>query len=305
MKNILITGGAGFIGINLINKLKSKNNIYIVDLPKKINKNLKFLKNCKLIKKDISDKKTFEKFPKVKFDRVYHLAAKTSIRMGEENPDDCFKTNINGTKNLYEWCKIYKPKKLIFSSSMAVYGPSSKNIREDDNCEPISFYGMSKLIGERILLKLIDYKIKVIIFRLFNVYGPGQNFDNMIQGMLSIYLAQILKNKKVYVTGSLNRARDFIFIDDVINALISTKKKLDNNIFNIGSGKPTTVKNIINLLFNITNIKKKIFIQKGHSGDTNISYANTSKIKKIGWRCETSISSGIDKTIRNFYTNKI
>jgi UDP-glucose 4-epimerase len=305
MKNVLITGGAGFIGINLINKLKSKSNIYIIDLPKKINKNLNFLKDCKLIKKDITDKKTFEKLPKIKFDRVYHLAAKTSIRMGEENPDDCFKTNINGTKNLYEWCKIYKPKMLIFSSSMAVYGPISKNIREDDSCDPISFYGMSKLIGERILLKLINHNIKVRIFRLFNVYGPGQNFDNLVQGMLSIYLAQILKTKKVYVTGSLSRARDFIFIGDVINALISTKKKLDNNIFNIGSGKPTTVKSIINLLFNITKIKKKIFIQKGHSGDTNVSYANILKIKKSGWRCETSISSGIDKTIKNFYTKKL
>ena len=73
MKNVLITGGAGFIGINLINKLKSKSNIYIIDLPKKINKNLNFLKDCKLIKKDITDKKTFEKLPKIKFDRVYQL----------------------------------------------------------------------------------------------------------------------------------------------------------------------------------------------------------------------------------------
>lgn len=305
MKNILITGGAGFIGINLINKLKLKNNIYVIDLPRKINKNLRYLKNCKLIKKDITDKKTFEKLPKIKFDSVYHLAAKTSIRMGEENPDDCFKTNINGTKNLYEWCKINKPKILIFSSSMAVYGPNSKNIREDDNCNPISFYGMSKLIGEKILLKLISYNIRVRIFRLFNVYGPGQNFDNMVQGMLSIYLAQILKTKKVFVTGSLSRARDFIFIDDVINAFISSKKKLDNEIFNIGSGKPTTVKSIINLLFNVTKIKKKVSIQKGHSGDTNISYANILKIKKSGWRCQTPINSGIEKTIKNFYSKKI
>ena len=89
---------------------------------------------------------------------------------------------------------------------MAVYGPNSKNIKESDNCEPISFYGMSKLIGEKIILKLLDKKINIKIFRLFNVYGPGQNFDNLVQGMLSIYLAQILKTKKVYVTGSLSRA---------------------------------------------------------------------------------------------------
>ena len=84
MKNILITGGAGFIGTNLVNKLKNKNQIYVVDLPKKIKK-FKKLKGCKLIKKDIKFKNTFNKLPKIKFDKVYHLAAKTSTKMGEEN----------------------------------------------------------------------------------------------------------------------------------------------------------------------------------------------------------------------------
>ena len=305
MKNILITGGAGFIGTNLVNKLKNKNQIYVVDLPKKIKKNLKKLKGCKLIKKDIKFKNTFNKLPKIKFDKVYHLAAKTSTKMGEENPEECFKTNIEGTKNLYDWCKKNKPKSVIFTSSMAVYGPNSKNIKESDNCEPISFYGMSKLIGEKIILKLLERKINIKIFRLFNVYGPGQNFDNLVQGMLSIYLAQILKTKKVYVTGSLSRARDFIFIDDVVKALISDKKKLNNNVFNLGSGKPTKVIDLLNLLFQITKLKKRITVTKGHSGDTNISYANMNKLKKNGWKCHTSLLKGINKTIKNFYSKTL
>tara|TARA_S200000501_G_C20720420_1_gene698216 strand:+ start:54 stop:974 length:921 start_codon:yes stop_codon:yes gene_type:complete len=306
MKNILITGGAGFIGINLILSLRIKNNIYVIDLPKKIKKNRKILKDCNVIKSDISYKKTFDKLPKVKFDKVFHLAAKTSIKMGEENPEDCFKTNINGTKNLFDWCKVNKPNTVIFTSSMAVYGPNSRNIKESDNCDPISFYGMSKLIGEKILLKLVEKNINVRIFRLFNVYGPGQNFDNLVQGMLSIYLAQILKTKKVLVTGSLNRARDFIFIDDVVKAITSTKKKLNNDIFNVGTGTPVKVKNIINLLFKITKTKPKIIIAQGHAGDTNISYANINKIKKIiSFKKQTQILTGITKTIDNFYTKKI
>lgn len=301
MKNILITGGAGFIGIHLINELRNNYNIYVIDLPKKINKNLINLKGCKLIKKDISDRYSFKVLEKIKFEKVYHLAAKTSTSVGEQNPEDCFRTNITGTKYLYDWCKINRPKEIIFASSMAVYGKNAKNIKEESVCNPISFYGISKFAGERILSKLTDFKLKVRIVRLFNVYGEGQDFDNLLQGMLSIYVAQIIKTKKVYVTGGLQRARDFIHVKDVIKAL-NLKIKFTNNleILNIGSGKPTTVQKLLSLIFKITNTKKKIYLRNSHLGDTQISFADNKKIKSYGWKNRVQLKKGLLEVIKDF-----
>jgi UDP-glucose 4-epimerase len=206
-----------------------------------------------------------------------------------------------GTLNLFEYCKINKPKNIIFASSMAIYGLSSKNVSEKSIPMPISFYGLTKLNGEKILLKLKDYNINVKIFRIFNVYGVYQNYNNPHQGMLSIYLSQILRSSVVNVTGSLNRTRDFIYIDDVINALISHKilnYKL-GNIFNLGSGKEISVHYLISTLFKITKKKYKVVIKDEHSGDTFNSCANISLIKKTNWKISFPLIKGINKVIKD------
>jgi|MDTB01.3.fsa_nt_gb UDP-glucose 4-epimerase len=301
-KNILITGGAGFIGFNLYLKLHKKYCIYILDFEKKI-KEKPFKKNCNFIYGDISEKKNWYKIlkKKIRFDYIYHLAAETSTFTSELNIKKCFKTNVMGTLNLFEYCKINKPKNIIFASSMAIYGLSSKNVSEKSIPMPISFYGLTKLNGEKILLKLKDYNINVKIFRIFNVYGVYQNYNNPHQGMLSIYLSQILRSSVVNVTGSLNRTRDFIYIDDVINALISHKilnYKL-GNIFNLGSGKEISVHYLISTLFKITKKKYKVVIKDEHSGDTFNSCANISLIKKTNWKISFPLIKGINKVIKD------
>ena len=295
--NILITGGAGFIGINLLKKIHKKHKIYIFDLKNKIIKEKKILKkyNCISISGDIRVKKTFHRI-KSRIDTVYHFAALCSTEMAEKYPKNCLETNVVGTKNLIDWCKKKYVKKIIFTSSMAVYGKVSKNIKENAKTKPISTYGKSKLLGERILANNKN-KIKVVIFRLFNVYGPGQDFSNQKQGMLSIYLSKILKCKKVFIKGSLNRFRDFVYIDDVISAL---KINVESGIYNIGLGKPYKVIDLIKLLFKYTQIKfnkKNIIRLQKHRGDTWGSYSNIQKMKKNGWFPKTSLNAGIKKTI--------
>ena len=213
----------------------------------------------------------------------------------------CFETNIQGTLNLFNWAIKFKPKEIIFTSSMSVYGEFAENVSEKNLCKPTSFYGISKLTGEKILLKLKEYKIKVFIFRLFNVYGPGQNFENLVQGMLSIYLAQAYRKNKIEVTGSLKRFRDFVFIDDVVQAL--TKKYRyranEDNIYNVGSGKKTYVKDLIKLILTCLKINKKVVVKKSHSGDTWGSFANNKKILKNGWKIKTTLKKGLIKTIED------
>ncbi len=300
MKKALITGGAGFIGSSLALKLKSNYKVHIFDLKKKI-KNMKInLKGCKFIIGDITKTSSFSKLDK-DYDLVFHLAAKTSSSVAESRPNECFDHNVIGVYNLVNWVNKIKPKYLIFSSSMSVYGKIANKISETNICKPISVYGKSKLLGENILKLMTNIKTKLIILRLFNVYGPNQDFNNLKQGMLSIYLAQIYKRRKVLVTGSLDRYRDFVFVDDVVKALINFKKFKNRNIYNIGTGKKVKVKYLINKIFLCLKIakKNKITISKSSFGDTWGSYANISKSINCGWFPKVNLESGLNKTIKN------
>ena len=301
-KKILITGGAGFIGYNLYKKLSKNNEIYIIDFKEKINSK-PFKKNCKFIYGNISKKNCFKILSdsKKKFDVIYHLAAETSTYLCEENPEKCFNTNILGSVNLFNYCIKFPPKKFIFTSSMAVYGKKAINVSENAICKPISNYGFSKLFTEKLFQKLNNDKTTIKIFRIFNAYGPYQDFNNKYQGMLSIYLSQIYRKSSVEVTGSLKRSRDFIFIDDIIKVITNNKvlNSKKNIVFNLASGKKTTVIELLNKIFKLTNKKKRILIRNSHKGDTFISYANISLLKKYSIKIRFPITKGIKMMIKD------
>ena len=299
MKEILITGGAGFIGTNLTKKLVKKYKVTVLDLPKKIRHCQRF-KNVKYIHGDMSKVKTFDSL-KTNFFKVFHFAAGTSSAESEKKKNYYLNSNIISVMNLYNWARKYKPKYIIFSSSMAVYGKEVNYLNENSDCNPCSFYGVTKLFGEKMLSNLSDYGIKILMLRLFNVYGPGQDLKNLKQGMLSIYLAQLINSNNLKVTGSKNRYRDFIYIDDVLNAFtIIPKEKIE--IFNVGTGKKTTVSEVIKLL--TLSLKKnmadiKINYLKNDNFDILGSVANISKIKNIGWKPKNNLETGISKMLKS------
>ena len=170
--------------------------------------------------------------------------------------------------------------------------------KENENCKPVSIYGLSKLYSEKLFERLKKYKIKVTIFRLFNIYGPGQDLKNLYQGMFSIYLAQALKKNRIEVTGSLNRYRDFVYISDTIDALLINPKKKDNWLMNLGLGKKYKVKNVIDIILRELNNKKiKIIERNSFIEDTLGSYANNSKLRSEGWRPKYNLKMGARKTI--------
>lgn len=292
--NYLITGGAGFIGSHLskhLSKIK-KNNITIIDLRSKI-KQIKKIKTIKYIEGDISDYKTFSKIKK-KIDYAYHFAAQTSAQIGEENPNKNFRTNIIGTQNFVNWAYKNNPKICYFTSSMAVYGANCKNAQENSFCEPVSNYGISKLVGEFFFKKLKEKKIDYKILRLFNIYGPGQDLKNLKQGMISIYIAQALKNKVINVTGSLNRTRDFLYIDDLIKILLSNKfSKFET--YNVGFGKEIKVHKVFKILNQIFENRLKIKKKDKSKGDIFYSYANIDRLKKLNIKPKINIEKGIAK----------
>jgi len=286
---ILITGGAGFIGKHLASKLLNQHKVIVLDRKKII------LEGVKCIKGDIRDYKNFLKVGKV--DIIYHFAAQTSSEISELNSIEDLSSNIMGTYNVYKYAIESKVKEVIFTSSMAVYGESKIAVREINTCNPKSFYGISKLTAEKILTKLKNKKIDTKIFRLFNVYGPGQDLKNLKQGMVSIFISQALKNKRIEIKGSLNRFRDFIYIDDVIKTILSKKIK-NNKIYNVGFGKKIKVSNLIKIILKNLPFKVKTIIKDSTVGDVFGTYANIKPLISLNIKPKVSIEEGIKKTLK-------
>ena len=303
----MVTGGCGFIGQHLAKALSDKKlHVDIIDLPNKIRKknilNSKYIKyyNC-----DIAKPKSLNKFKK-KYTCAFHLAAQTSSRLSEKNPLLDIKTNIIGSNNFCTWARKFKPDRIVFTSSMSVYGRIANFVDEREKCNPISIYGMSKYYSEKIFERLKNEGFNVTIFRLFNIYGPGQDLKNLNQGMFSIYMAQAIKNRKINVTGSLNRYRDFVYISDTVNALLKKPKKKNNWILNLGTGKKTKVKKVINLIKNISQINNlKVVEKKSFHEDTWGSYANNYKLRSEGWTPKVNLKLGAELTIKHVAKNKL
>ena len=182
---------------------------------------------------------------------------------------------------------------------MSVYGDKNLGAKENDELNPKSFYGLSKLFSEK-YIQMQKGGIDYTIIRLFNVYGPNQNLKDLKQGMVSIYLSQFLDNtNNVIVKGSLRRFRDFIYIDDVVNFfdLIINNKITINKIYNLGSGQKVTVNSLLNKIKLIGNFNNKIREKQGTPGDQFGVYANIYKIKKeLNFTPKTNLEKGLRVT---------
>ena len=299
--NILITGGAGFIGYNLSNKLSkiAKNIIIIDNFSTGFNK--KFLKNVKLIIGDCSNKDVYKKIGKIKFDSVIHLAGVSSVEASFDNPEKDARNNIISTINIIEYIKKNNIPNFIFSSSMCIYGNSKIKVNENSKINPISFYGISKLTAE----KYINfYKLKnttKVILRLFNVYGPGTDKKNKKHGMVGIYANQLADSNKILVKGKISRFRDFIHIDDVVKIIINSIKLKNKkcNIFNVCSSKKTSVKELLNKIIKFSKKKNIKIIQKGSTpGDQFGIVGSNKKVKKIlKIKRFTNLNEGLKRTL--------
>lgn len=305
-KNILVTGCAGFIGSSISKKLiQNKYNVFGIDnlstgKKKKIPKEVKFIiGNC-------NDNSSLNKFKKIKFFSIIHLAGNVGNETSYNSPlKDC-ENNILVTLKLLEFAKKTKCKHFIYTSSMSVYGNlSSKPVPENYNCNPKSYYGISKLASENYVKISNNEKFKTTILRLFTVYGPGQNLNNSKQGMISIYLQQIFRNKRLIVKGSRNRIRDFIFIDDLTDLMVKIvgNKKFFNQTLNVGTGKKHKISEVIKKLKKTTGINFPVKFKKKTPLDQFYIFPDIKKLKKIvNIKSFKSLDEGLNKLV--FYLRK-
>jgi UDP-glucose 4-epimerase len=296
----VITGGAGFIGSNLTDHLvKAGHKVVILDnfvSGKRSNLSHHKNQNVKIIKIDISKDNNLERYFK-NIDYVFHLAGLAEIIPSIKNPKKYFVNNVLGTLNVIEAAKKTKIKKLIYAASSSCYGtPKSFPTSEKSKIDLKHPYAVTKYMGEELVLKYASiFNMPNISFRFFNVYGPRLNLSGQYSAVMGNFLSQKKNNKPLTIVGDGKQTRDFIHVDDLAKAFLKTiKSKSVNKIYNLGSGKKTS----INTIAKIFGGKKK-FIEK-RPGEPKNSLADISKIKKdINWKPSINIEDGIKKLLKN------
>lgn len=306
MLKSLVTGGAGFIGSHIADKLiENKHEVVIVDnfsTGKKSNVNHK----AKLYEIDIQDSRLAKIFQQEKPDFVFHLAAQISVKKSVEDPTFDTRVNVLGSLNVLENCAKYKVKKVIFSSTGgAIYGnakiiPTPETYKEN----PLSPYGINKLSVEKSLfyykkVKNLDY----VALKLSNVYGPRQNGDGEA-GVIAIFINKILEGGQPVVYGLGQQTRDYVFIKDVVDAFIKAQKSGYSGIFNMGTGAETSVNDVFNMIVSRLKVKvsKKYEPQrKGEQARSCLDYSKANK--KLGWFPKYGLNQGITETAEWFLSH--
>lgn len=321
MKNILITGAAGFIGMHTCIKfiqegynvfgLDNINDYYDVSLKKNRLKEIEKTSSNKLggwtfIKADITNNITWKKLKKYNIDKIIHLAAQAGVRYSLENPKAYLESNIIGFQNVLDFCYESKINDLIYASSSSVYGKDSKQpFLESYACNnPESYYAVTKKTNELMANAYFKTKrLSSVGLRFFTVYGPWGRPD-----MAPVLFAKAaIKKNKINVFNYGNQSRDFTYIDDIIEGifLVSLKvwksKKPILEIFNIGNGNPVKLMDFIDSLENCLKLKIHKSLVSAQLGDVETTFASVNKLEKfIKYKPSTSLNSGIKKFI-NWY----
>lgn len=294
----LVTGGAGFVGSHLVDKLiKEGHKVLVVDnlsTGRKENLNPK----AKFYKIDICGPQISRIFKAEKPEVVFHYAAQTEIQKSIENPKENADVNISGTLNILENAKRFGAKKIIFASSVAIYGePFSLPVKENYPLNPISPYPITKLVVEKYLFYYQSLGLNFVSLRYPNIYGPRQ-LSSAEGGVVSIFINAILGKKSPIIYGDGEQTRDFLFVEDAVDATVLSLRARPGSIYNVGTSKETT----INELFRLISQKIKSTIKphraQARFGEIRKSCLDFSRIKKeLNWQPKNNLEEGLEKTI--------
>lgn len=302
---ILITGGLGFIGSHIVDHfIQNGNDVTIIDnLSSNVLPDKYFGSAANLLIGDISDILFLNKAFSKKYDYVYHFAANASVPESVKNEDVNFRSNVIGTYNIMRKAAKLKSS-IIFASSSAIYGEcNGKQVSEQDFAKPSSPYGLSKLIGEDLCFHYGRmHGIKIVAFRLFNVYGPRHRRYVIPDLMRKIFQASKKATKKdIVMLGTGNEVRDFVNVRDVISALILPLKRdaMWGETYNVGTATSTRIKDLVYLILNELGMKYNItFSGKSRQGDVSGLYANISKLTRFGFEPTIDVRRGIRELIQ-------
>lgn len=316
-KTVLVTGGAGFIGSSLVDKLldQGKKVVVIDDFndyysPSQKVKNIisaKKNRNYVLIKGDIRSINLMdEAFSKYQFETVIHLAARAGVRPSLTQAKLYWDTNVMGTLNLLETMNKYQVKRMIFASSSSVYGNRGQGpFKETDNTDkPVSPYGASKKAMEALCHSYAHvFGIHMAGLRFFTVYGPRNRPDMAC----FLFTDAIAKNIPITQFGDGNSGRDYTYIDDIVSGIIKAEENIDRfrfELLNLGNSSPIKLKSLIEVIEKILDKKAAIKKQEINIADVLLTYADNTKAKKlIGWTPKTTIHEGMQGLVEWYKSN--
>ena len=305
-KNILITGGLGFIGSHIANELLDDNQIVIVDnlsTGNLNNINNPNHENLKIIKEDIRNVDLDEVTSDI--DYIFHLAAMASVPLSIDRPVECTDINLNATVNLLKSAVDNNVKKIVFSSSSSVYG-ENKNmpLKESEPLMPMSPYAASKASCELYLRSFYDsYGLNYTVLRYFNVFGPGQDKNSQYAAVIPNFISAMLEGNQPEIYGDGEQTRDFVFVKDIIKANINAAKSDYNGVINIASGKKLSINQLFDIVKRTLDSDLEPKYLPKRAGDIKHSLADTSKMEKINFKIDhDNFEKQLEETINWFKT---
>ncbi len=300
-KKVLVTGGAGFIGSHLVDRLAADGHaVTVIDnfSTGRVDNLAHQKDNVRIIEADITDFNTIS----VHFrgqDIVFHIAALADIVPSIVNPRAYYTSNVLGTMNVVEASRLNKIEKFVYAASSSCYGIPPEGFYPTPETAPINPqypYALTKYIGEQTALHWGQvYSLPVVSLRFFNVYGPRSRTSGTYGAVFGVFLAQKLDSKPYTVVGDGNQTRDFVFVTDVADALVAAGfSSVKNEIFNVGTGNPQSVNTLVSLLGG-----EKIHIPK-RPGEPDCTWADINKIQSVlGWEPKVSFPEGVREILKH------
>ncbi|MDR0827820.1 MAG: NAD-dependent epimerase/dehydratase family protein [Desulfovibrio sp.] len=297
MGHYLVTGLAGFIGSALGRALLERGH-FLTGID---NLSTGFMENvpagAEFFRGDCGREESYAGLlPKHPYDAIFHIAGQSSGEVSFDDPLYDLRTNTASTLHLLRFAQICGCKRIVYASSMSVYGEQpDAPTSEDAPCRPLSFYGVGKLASEHYLRIYEQYGIASTALRLFNVYGPGQNMGNMRQGMVSIYMSMLAEGT-IRVKGRPDRYRDFVYIDDVVRAFLNCleHKESEGRVLNIGGSGKVLVRELLDMLLTVSADPARVEYGGGTPGDMFGIYADGELAGRcLGYKPQFGLKSGL------------
>lgn len=299
-RRALVTGGAGFIGGHLARALLGEGwRVDIVDDLSSGNR-ANVPPEAGMFELDLGGRGATARLPAARYDAICHLAGQSSGEKSFDDPEHDLDANARSTVALSTWAHERGVPLLVHASSMGVYGDVAAHpVDEDTTPRPCSFYGASKLAAEYALA--ISPDVRGISLRMFSIYGPGQDLAEMRQGMVSIFLAMALRGEPIEVRGPLDRVRDFVYVDDCVDAwLRAIASREASGPFNVGTGVGTSIRELIALMLELLGAEHPVVeLESRTPGDQFALSATTARARQtFAWESRTDLRAGLEAMLR-------
>ena len=309
-RRVLVTGGAGFIGSHMADRLLAAGNEVVVLDNESTGTRANVPAAAHYIAGDVRNPEDVARAFDGGLDAVFQIAGQASTILSFDNPQNDLSINVGGTLNILQACLKHQVPRLVYASSMICYGhPERVPISEDHPCRPVSYYGITKYAGERYVHATaarndLDFDFQVTSFRMFNVYGPRQSLTNFYQGVVTNFMANILQEQPIVIHSDGEQARDFIYVQDVVNAWVKAldSPRTHGQVFNLGSGEGITINRLADITlasFDKNRDTHTILYEPVRPGDLRYMQAEMSRTRKcLDWTPLTPFDEGMEHTLR-------